>query len=387
MRFLAGLVALLVVACRTHEVDDCRPACGDAEVAGFVACVAGGLRDASGAMLCEAGNRRCCALAADCVGNLDDQTVVTTVPDCPDFVTDTSCWPPCNADDVADYELCLVGSTGVCAVDDFECCALAVDCLGDLGDVIVSADGCCSDSTECAIDEACDPMTWTCEPTTSPTCGDDAITGTEECDDGNTFTESCTYGETSCTVCNAACAFEDGATSYCGDDVVDETHGEDCEPPGTRVCDASCAFIAVPTHCSDGGQTGDETDVDCGGSCPGCLSGFGCNTVADCRVEAPECSSTLVCDAAKGLCGEFSVCDDLDDCTVDRCVVGSGCDNTTPTDIDMDGHFPMNLGCGDDCDDFDDTVNPGISFDLGCSTADSGFGVDNDCDLAIDEDC
>lgn len=144
--------------------------------------------------------------------------------------------------------------------------------------------------------------------------------------------------------------------------------------------------METPT-CTDAAQNGDETDVDCGGSCEGCLAGFRCGTVADCRVESPECSSTLVCDASKGYCGEYSICDDLDDCTVDLCVRGSGCDNTTPTDIDMDGHFPLNLGCGDDCDDFDDTVNPGISFDLGCSTADSGFGVDNDCDLAIDEDC
>ena len=49
-----------------------------------------------------------------------------------------------------------------------------------------------------------------------------------------------------------------------------------------------------PTHaptsitCTDGTINGDETDVDCGGSCPTCGVGEACATAADC--ESAECA-------------------------------------------------------------------------------------------------
>ena len=49
-----------------------------------------------------------------------------------------------------------------------------------------------------------------------------------------------------------------------------------------------------PTHaptsitCTDGTINGDETDVDCGGSCPPCGVGEACATAADC--ESAECA-------------------------------------------------------------------------------------------------
>ncbi len=55
----------------------------------------------------------------------------------------------------------------------------------------------------------------------------------------------------------------------------------------------------TPT-CNDGVQNGDETGVDCGGSCPACITGPTCNdgiqngneTGIDCGGSCPECTST-----------------------------------------------------------------------------------------------
>lgn len=158
MRLSIGLVALLVVACRTHTVDDCRPACDAADVEAFAGCVARGTEG------CEPGNRRCCALEADCLGMLDDQTVVTSQTACDEVIED-QCWPPCTSEDVTFFEDCVTGSTGLCAGGDDVCCALAADCLGTLGDLVVSAEGCCSGPEDCPTGQACDPTFWTCMAT------------------------------------------------------------------------------------------------------------------------------------------------------------------------------------------------------------------------------
>ncbi len=51
----------------------------------------------------------------------------------------------------------------------------------------------------------------------------------------------------------------------------------------------------VPDHCGDGVKDGTETDVDCGGDCPGCNPSGGCSTDAD-------CDPGLVCGNNNGAC-------------------------------------------------------------------------------------
>ena len=99
-----------------------------------------------------------------------------------------------------------------------------------------------------------------------------------------------------------------------------------------------------PVTCGDGGWNGDETDLDCGGSCPPCkpgqrceqpgdcgglpcLGGFcgGCLGPEDCKPAGPCMQS--VC-GSEGMCESFPVqgdepCDDGDACTVkDMCFAG-----------------------------------------------------------------
>lgn len=69
-------------------------------------------------------------------------------------------------------------------------------------------------------------------------------------------------------------------------------------------CDAAigvCSQSLKCTTCESGAKDGDETDVDCGGSCTTkCGEGKGCATRADC--------STFNCDAGTGLCGIATNC-------------------------------------------------------------------------------
>lgn len=333
--------------CMTHEVAVCLPPCDTQDVALFSACVADGSRD------CAAGNRRCCALQAGCLGPLDDQTVVTTLPNCEAFHED-ECFPPCDSEDEADFDVCVEfggsGEGGSCAPGDDECCALAVDCLGELGDLLIYSEGCCADSSECAADEMCDPELWECTAiSTDSVCGDDVTSGAEECDDGNRNTEVCDYGAMSCAVCDADCFQVAGATSYCGDSMVDTAAGEECDAPGSRSCDDACRVVR-PSLCSDGSLNGAETDIDCGGpECPPCETGEFCEMDRDCAASAalcefmPFCGSDLVCES-------FFECDDGDVCTEDVCDGAVGCVHRTPAEI-----------CGD--------------------------RIDQDCDRRIDEGC
>ena len=60
-----------------------------------------------------------------------------------------------------------------------------------------------------------------------------------------------------------------------------------------------------PWYCHDGVQDDDETDVDCGGSCPACWFGQHCATNEDCSATAPACNTRLggcACDAITMTC-------------------------------------------------------------------------------------
>ena len=44
-------------------------------------------------------------------------------------------------------------------------------------------------------------------------------------------------------------------------------------------------LLLFPAHCFDAAKDGDETDVDCGGSCPPCAVAQACLTRADCAIS------------------------------------------------------------------------------------------------------
>ncbi len=84
--------------------------------------------------------------------------------------------------------------------------------------------------------------------------------------------------------------------------------GADAADPADAA-DASDAADATGPTCSDGVQNGDESDMDCGGSCPKCTNGQTCGALAD-------CASAIICRAAsptplattRGRCSTSSYC-------------------------------------------------------------------------------
>lgn len=116
---------------------------------------------------------------------------------------------------------------------------------------------------------------------------------------------------------------------------------------------ASTATTMLPESCDDGVLDGDETDVDCGGSCPPCEDDEMCAVNGDCASQAcksgvclgdPACTdeapcgpSALACHASA--CVDFAcvdeplddvVCDDGLVCTSDDACVAGACLASTP---------------------------------------------------------
>ena len=373
LTFLFVTSMLGVAGCQTHHASECHPPCTEADRASFVQCVA------EGSAACAAGNRRCCATSQECIGTLEDQTVVTDA-ECVQVVED-ACWRPCFDMDQVLFDGCLRSGSATCTAGDDLCCGDGLDCLGELviddeTTLVISAEGCCSDDDECADDEHCDTETWECaEGVATGFCGDEIVQPTEACDDGDPFTNECDYGAMSCEVCTEDCVLGPGDTSFCGDGEIDVMNDEECEPPGTSRCDPMC-FLPPTGDCFNMTVDGDETDVDCGGSCLPCPPGARCLVSEDCgATPMPLCSSTPLCDPDRLRCLEL-VCDDGIACTIDECLVGTaGCSNIAP-DLDGDG-----FDCVEDCDDTDRAINPDLMGDDGCDL------IDNDCDTRIDEDC
>ncbi|MBK9754586.1 MAG: hypothetical protein IPO88_13975 [Nannocystis sp.] len=105
----------------------------------------------------------------------------------------------------------------------------------------------------------------------------------------------------------------------------------DSGPPTGTSDDPSVGTTAVPESCSDKQQNGDETDLDCGGSCPPCEADLGCVENGDCVSMAclgdkclgdPACLDDAECNAA--VCFMASC---VDFACVDEPQTGPACDD------------------------------------------------------------
>jgi hypothetical protein len=103
----------------------------------------------------------------------------------------------------------------------------------------------------------------------------------------------------------------------------------DCAAP--EVCQAK---MCVAPSCADGMKDGDETDVDCGGTCSKCADGKSCLTGADCaggvcRSPASKCCTPVSqATACAGKCGASGVVDNCGravDCSANACPASQRC--------------------------------------------------------------
>lgn len=159
---------------------------------------------------------------------------------------------------------------------------------------------------------------------------ENAMTG-DPCDDGTSADAAVCDGLGACVECNgnADCTFDVNAT---------ECSNNEC----------------VPATCNDGIENGDETDVDCGGSCNQCIDGDTCALDADC--VSLFCDN-LVCTA----CGGDGDCADLaghycsgGDC-VPKLVNGDTCTGANQCVSDFCVSEPSQAGvcCNTLCDAID----------------------------------
>ncbi|MCX4245291.1 hypothetical protein [Paraliomyxa miuraensis] len=238
----------------------------------------------------------------------------------------------------------------------------------------------------------------------------------------------------------AAC-FNPGST-----ETTDPTFGP-VDPSTTGVStssnDEADSSGELPASCSDGAQGGDETDVDCGGSCAPCGDGQGCIAGDDCSSgicqnqvclggscgdgivqEGEECdeggpSPTCTAQCTMSGCGDGVLSGDEDcddggesatcnaDCTVAACgdgvvnaTAGETCDDqgeTATCNADCTaaacGDGQLNLTAGEECDEGGDTA----TCDGDCTAPSCGDGYANvalaeECDdagesAACDDDC
>ncbi len=147
-----------------------------------------------------------------------------------------------------------------------------------------------------------------------PTCGDGNLDDGEECDDGNTDNNDACLNNCTAAYCG------DGAV-YDGSELCDDGNGDDTD---------ECTSLCAPPACDDGIQSGDESDVDCGGSCDPCDVGGTCNDSMDC---------------GQGSCVEGS-CTLLNSCKAILAAEPGSADGTYTIDVDGDGDIePFEVYC------------------------------------------
>lgn len=157
--------------------------------------------------------------------------------------------------------------------------ALAIDnlriALPTCGNGVVDAGEVCDDGnivteTECPYGEAtCTLCNADCSmelELTGGVCGDGTVDAPDEaCDEGETPATACAYGTMTCTGCNTECEEVDLTGPYCGDGIVQDAEGEECDPPG-ETCSATCETIAPGEDggMPDAGVDGGPIDTDGG---------------------------------------------------------------------------------------------------------------------------
>ena len=148
------------------------------------------------------------------------------------------------------------------------------------------------------------------------------------------------------------------------------------DPSGKSASvDVTTGAVEPPGTCADGNKNGDETDQDCGGSCPPCAAGKACSVAADCssgvcaagvcKVPAPSCKdgkkngdeTDQDCGGSCPPCAAGKACSVAADCSSGVCAAGvckvpapsckDGKKNGDETDQDCGGSCPP---CGDGLD-------------------------------------
>jgi hypothetical protein len=221
--------------------------------------------------------------------------------------------------------------------------------------------------------------------------GDDATDGplptTDDTADDTAGPPSCNNGiedgDETDVDCGGSCDADCGGGQGCGGN-------DDCQ---SNQCGAGMT-CEDPPSCSDGIQSGDETDVDCGGSCPGCDDGEMCIEGADCLSDtcdnglctSPTCRDGLLngdetdldCGGSCPGCDDGEMCLEGPDCVSNACDKGI-CTPPTCTDGELNGD-ETDVDCGGpDCDPCENGEMCTDGPDCQSGTCDDGTCVGPSC--------
>lgn len=171
------------------------------------------------------------------------------------------------------------------------------------------------------------------------------------------------------------------------------------DPDTGSVMTSSADDPSGGASCGDGVVNGDETDVDCGGSCGPCDDGQGCAAPDDCTSEVCTDGTCQAPRCGDGVVHEGEACDEggpTDTCTAEctpaECGNGviegaEACDDTTESATCNDnctlaacGDAVLNVTAGETCDDGAESA----TCNADCTAAACGDGIVNE---AASETC
>jgi hypothetical protein len=178
----------------------------------------------------------------------------------------------------------------------------------------------CERTRDCAAGAFCDPKTLACSTKGAPaSCTDASQDGTETGHNCGGLCPPCGVGEGCLT--GADCA-----SAHCGP----TANGQGC--------------LGLPTSCGDGVQDNDETDVDCGGSCPPCFAGRSCKQGGDC--DSGVCTLADA-GAGGGGGGGADAGSGAGTCAAPTC--SDGVQNGAEPDVDCGATCPTGCASGKHC--------------------------------------
>ncbi len=221
--------------------------------------------------------------------------------------------------------------------------------------------------------------------------------------------------------CPSDTAPVDDSTTTDGNGINTISDSQGTGSSGDTVADSGTTEMSAGTSgmptCTDEVHNGDETDVDCGGSCDPCDDGRDCNLPEECHslvCDGGVCQSATCYDLVQNgnedgvdcgsgcpnPCGQTGECDSDGDCrpgefcNVDTCEP-SACDNgvldTHETDIDCGGIDCPDCGPGGacnvnaDCDSHVCDTKAGVCADPACDDGhQNGDETDVDCGGSCD---
>ena len=255
-------------------------------------CIVGAVRacDTQLAGACAAGTQIC---AAGKWGSCTTDVKPAVAAEICDNGADDDCDGDIDLAD-RDCEACAIGSTRACATGFSGVCADGVQTCGSVATWRKCAPNTLPGQTaeECAntTDDDCDglvdsqdPDCQKCAPTTSRTC-DTQLPGV------------CAAGTQRCAL--LAGGVWDWEPS-CAPTISPASQAEDCSGNDDRDCDGKVPPDDPDCFCFNGNKDGDETDVDCGGSCEPCPLGATCSAASDCT--SGNCAGPLLSGGCTGI--------------------------------------------------------------------------------------